>query len=298
MDNEAQSLDMMVPQMEKMYMEDEDDATPWIHQDGEVGHMEAPTSTTPTSHERDYKGNNIGVDDAMIPLVDMMTCDDVHAMDDTFDITYDSFIFPCDDLPSHNVDHVELFDCDAISIDMPCYRYFVYPLIACDMPNNFSSTCFACNDDINANCVVTNLMNNCSLPMFVDNHAISLNVYYHECSPISPIVACNKMNNCYFTCFACNNTHHMVHNEIAPIAFSNFGDFDYCHDKHVPMYSLHFHHAYCNSLLDANGDMQRRRCIMMDDVFIYHAHTYFLWSIVCVGTRKIKSTLIEHELTK
>ena len=66
-----------------------DDATPWIHQDGEVGHKEASTSTTPTSHERDYKGNNIGVDDAMIPLVDMMTCDDLHAMDDSFDITYD-----------------------------------------------------------------------------------------------------------------------------------------------------------------------------------------------------------------
>ena len=68
--------------------------------------MEATTTTTPTSHERENKGNDISVDDAMIPLVDMMNCDCLHAMDDTFDIAYDSFIFPCDDLPLHNVDHV------------------------------------------------------------------------------------------------------------------------------------------------------------------------------------------------
>jgi hypothetical protein len=98
----------------------------------------------------------------------------------------------------------------------------------------------------------------------------------------------NLMNNCSFTCFACNNIDHMVDNEIAHIAFSNCGDFDYCHHKHVPM----------NSLLDANGDVQRRRCIMMDDVFIYHAHTFFVLSMMCVGTRKIMSTSIEHELTK
>jgi hypothetical protein len=36
----------------------------------------------------------------------------------------------------------------------------------------------------------------------------------------------------------------------------------------------------------------------MDDVFIYHAHTLFLLSLVCVGTRKTMSTSIEHELTK
>ena len=77
--------------------------------------MSATTTTTPTSHERYYKGNNIGVDgDAMLPLVDMMNCDDLHAMDDTFDVTYARFIFPCDTLPSQNehhimhVDHVEL----------------------------------------------------------------------------------------------------------------------------------------------------------------------------------------------
>jgi hypothetical protein len=37
---------------------------------------------------------------------------------------------------------------------------------------------------------------------------------------------------------------------------------------------------------------------MMDDVFIYHAHTLFLLSCVCVGTLKTTSTSIEHELAK
>jgi hypothetical protein len=31
MDGETPTLDMMMPRIEKMYMEDEDDATPWIH---------------------------------------------------------------------------------------------------------------------------------------------------------------------------------------------------------------------------------------------------------------------------
>jgi hypothetical protein len=239
----------------------------------------------------------MGVDDAMIPLVDMMNFDDLHAMDDTCSTTYASFIFPCDTLPLHNVDHVKLFDCDDIAIDMPCYRSFVYPLIVCNMPENFSFKCFACNDDTNTCSVVTNLMNNCSLPMFVNNHAIFFNMNYHECSTITPMVACNKINNCSFACFACNNNDHMVYNEIAPIAFSTCGYCNSCHDKHVPMNDLHFHRAH-NKLLDANGDVQRRRCIMMDDVFIYHAHTFFLLSMMCVGTRTIMSTSVEHELTK
>ena len=137
-------------------MVDEDDATPWIHQDEEVGHMEATTTTTPTSHEKDYKGMNTGVDDESVPLVDLHNCDDLHAMDDTFDIAYESFLFPCDALPLHNVDHVELLDCDDISIDMPCYRRFIFPIVACNMMNNCSLKCVACNDDINVWCVATN----------------------------------------------------------------------------------------------------------------------------------------------
>jgi hypothetical protein len=90
----------------------------------------------------------------------------------------------------------------------------------------------------------------------------------------------------------------MFENEKAPIALSNNEDFAFAHDNHPPTYTLHTHHRYYNILLDANGDVPTKRCIMMDDVLIYHAHTLFLLSLVCVGTRTITSTSIEHELAK
>jgi hypothetical protein len=66
--------------MDKFYMVGEDDAIP--KDEGEDTYTEACTTTTPTLHERDYKVMNIGVGDAMILLVDMMTCDPWHVMDD------------------------------------------------------------------------------------------------------------------------------------------------------------------------------------------------------------------------
>ena len=88
------------PQLEKMYMEDANEATPCLHRDDQVDHMDdASTTTTPTSHESTYKGTNIGVDDAMIPLVDMMICERLHVVDASMDITYTTFSFPCDTLP-------------------------------------------------------------------------------------------------------------------------------------------------------------------------------------------------------
>ena len=36
----------------------------------------------------------------------------------------------------------------------------------------------------------------------------------------------------------------------------------------------------------------------MDDVYLYHAHTFFLLYMMCVGTRTRMSTSVEHELTK
>jgi hypothetical protein len=90
----------------------------------------------------------------------------------------------------------------------------------------------------------------------------------------------------------------MFDDEMAPIAISNNEDFAFPHDKHVFTYTLHTHHGYYNILLDANGNVPTKRYIMMDDVFIYHAHTLFLLSLVCVGTRTKLSTSIEHELAK
>jgi hypothetical protein len=46
-------------------------------------------------------------------------------------------------------------------------------------------------------------------------------------------------------------------------------------DGYVRMSGLHIHHAFHNILLDANGDVQMKRYVMMDDVFIYHAHMFF-----------------------
>ncbi|KAK1602327.1 hypothetical protein QYE76_048161 [Lolium multiflorum] len=49
------------PLMETMYMvHEDDDISPCLLQDGHVDHMDPPTSTTPTSNESAYKGNNIG----------------------------------------------------------------------------------------------------------------------------------------------------------------------------------------------------------------------------------------------
>jgi hypothetical protein len=73
----------------------------------------------------------------------------------------------------------------------------------------------------------------------------------------------------------------MFENEKAPIALSNNDDFAFAHDKHVPTNTLHTHHGYSHILLDSNGDVPTKRCITMDDVFIYHAHTLFFY-IFCV----------------
>ena len=53
MGNETLLLEMMMIQMAKMYMQDDDDDTSCL--DGQVGPMEAPTTSTPTSHERAAK---------------------------------------------------------------------------------------------------------------------------------------------------------------------------------------------------------------------------------------------------
>jgi hypothetical protein len=65
-------MDEATPTLDKIYMVHTlDDTTPCLEDDEHVGHMKLYTSTTPTSKECDNKGNNIGVGDAMIPLVDM-----------------------------------------------------------------------------------------------------------------------------------------------------------------------------------------------------------------------------------
>jgi hypothetical protein len=146
-----------------------------------------PTSTTPTSKECDYKGNNIGVGDAMIPLVDMMIHECLHDIDDSHAMLFVSFPFPCDALHESNVEHVDSFYYDDNDMSMPSYECFSLPLIACNMLNNCSFPCIACNDNNDA-CVVTTLSNNCSLPRFVDNKDIFLTCFMHNACNILPLM--------------------------------------------------------------------------------------------------------------
>jgi hypothetical protein len=156
------------PILEKMYMvHTHDDTTPCLEDDEYVGHMEPPTSTTPTSMECDYKGNNIGVGDTMIPLVDMIIHECLHDIDDPHAMSYASFTFPCDALHEPNVEHVESFEYDD-DMNMPSYECFNFTPIACNMLNNYSFPCIDYNDDNDA-CVVTTLTYNLSFPRFFDN---------------------------------------------------------------------------------------------------------------------------------
>jgi hypothetical protein len=274
LDDVTPPLDKMVPNMDTMYMEHDDDATTCLHNDEHVGHMDSTIPSTPTSNERDYKG--MGVDVTMIPLVDMMTYDCSHAMDDLLAPSYESFLFPCDTLFETNVDHVELPICDDFSIDMPSYECFqFFPVVN------------------------SNMTNNCSFPMFVDNNDHAFRMLCNKCLQFSPIDACNMLNNFSFTCVVCNNDN-ILDNEMAPIAFSHFGDVWFSFRDLVPSFTLlsnHPHMSYVSIDFDVFGDEQMKSHVMMDDVFVYHAHNFFLWVLVCIELHDRMSTSMDHELT-
>ena len=97
----------------------------------------------------------------------------------------------------------------------------------------------------------------------------------------------------------CNDAFRLAH-EIAPIAFSPiFGDFDIFFVKHACLPSLHhipcamniaIVASYCSCTRASNGYVQEKRTIMMDDMFIYHAHTFFAFFCACVGYLEFLST--------
>ena len=128
----------------------------------------------------------------------MMNDDSMHVMDENIDVTYDSFLFPCYDF----------------TIDMPCFECFHFSPI-----------------------VNSNMMTNCSLPMFVENHDHTFRTLCNKCLTYSPIIASKMLNNCSFKCLVCNNAE-ILSNEISLIAFSNFGIFP------VPMLRI-FHPSLC-----------------------------------------------------
>jgi hypothetical protein len=47
-------------------------------------------------------------------------------------------------------------------------------------------------------------------------------------------------------------------NKIAHIALSNFRDFALVHVEHVSMFTSHIHHIYYNTLLNSNGNVQKK----------------------------------------
>ena len=91
--------------------------------------MEATTTSTRTSHERDDK--SMGADVTMIPLVDMMNDDCLHAMDNLIDISLASLPITCDDF----------------AVDMLCPKCLqCSPIVASKMLNNSSFKCLVCNN--------------------------------------------------------------------------------------------------------------------------------------------------------
>src|SRR3989337_2555633 len=55
--------------------------------------------------------------------------------------------------------------------------------------------------------------------------------------------------------------------------------------------------SYYSCTCSSNGYVQEKRTIMMDDVFIYHAHTFFALLCACVGYLDFISTSPSRELT-
>ena len=160
---------------------------------------------------------------------------------------------------------------------MPCYESFNFSTIACNMSTTCSLPCIACNDN--------------------DKDDISFRMLCPKCLHHSMILASKIVNNCSFLCLVCKNAYFIVH-EMAPIAFSLFDDHELPHAMNAPSCHMHHRHAFHTILIDTNGDVHKTWNIMMDDVFLYHAHTLFVLLLPCVGTRTTVSTATEHELTK
>jgi hypothetical protein len=144
--------------------------------------------------------------------------------------------------------------------------------------------------------VASSMIHTCSFHAVDDNHC-------HVLHMIAPYVASPMLDN--LPCIECNNAFSLA-NEIAPIALSRmFGAFDIFRVKHAYLPSLqHMPSAmiiatssYYSCTFASNGYVQEKRTIMMDDVFIYHAHTLFVLLCACVGYLDFVSTSTSRELT-
>ena len=130
--------------------------------------------------------------------------------------------------------------------------------------------------------VASPMIHTCSFHAVDDNHYHDLHMIHIASCHIPPCVASLMLDD--LPCIECNYAFSLA-NEIAPIAFSHiFGDFDIFLMKHACPTSLHhipramniaIVASYCSCTCASNGYVQEKRTIMMGDVFIYHAHTFF-----------------------
>ena len=160
----------------------------------------------------------MGVDDENVPLVDLRICSIVAC--NMKCVAYDDDIDACcvETNMMNNCSFPKFVHTYSNPLRMLCSNCYIKDTIASNMMENCSFKCVACNDDINTFCVGINLMNNFSFPMFAQTHEMLCYKSYTK----SPI-ACNHLD-ISSQCFACNDSCHMHDNEIAPIAFSKFGD--------------------------------------------------------------------------
>nr|XP_051183872.1 uncharacterized protein LOC127297585 [Lolium perenne] len=248
------SMDDETPIMEKMYMvHEDDDITPCLLEDEHAGHMDPTTSTTPTSYEREYKGTR--------------------------------------KTRSTSIEH-ELTKRALESIIQVSTRsnpaLIPFPCFALNMPNNFSFLWFFCkHDDVILTIgITTNMRTNFSFRWFVCTHVDdTLDTLPYVFLPNSPLIASRMLNNFSFRCLECNNAHEFLH-EMDIIVISQFGVFVFSHLEDVHTEFLHIDLAYAFLLIYlccANGVVNMNGHVI-HDMLLYHARTYFAWSLLCEGT--------------
>ena len=119
--------------------------------------------------------------------------------------------------------------------------------------------------------VATKMLKTCSFLCFVCTHYdYIVEMFPSVFLPMSPFIATRILTNYPFQCFVCN-----LSNFLGDFVFSQFGD--------VPMIGLHIDHAYelyYLYLCCANGVMNKNGHVM-NDMVLYHAHTFFAWSLLC-----------------
>jgi hypothetical protein len=201
---------------------------------------------------------------------------------------------------------------------LPCFRAcdmscaFVMPIICShDMIAMISSSALhlhstSLHDMITmiACLVASPMIHTCSFHAVDDNHCLALHMIDIASCHMSPYVASLMLDD--LPCIESNYDFSLA-NEVAPIAFSHmFGAFAIFHVKHACLPSLHHMPSamnisivasYYSCTFASNGYVQEKRTIMMDDVFIYHAHAFFALLCACVGSFDIVSTSTSHELT-